>query len=412
MSTTTIGATETELEEHDDEIERVPWGYVRVGDIDIAIGFPPNGAENAKGPGKSLGYLGMIPDGGPPTSPGEMLLEEFLKPLGISQRQLADAIGLPYRQVNGIINERRQVTPAIALRLTRYIGMTVGFLDEPAIGLGLVSRRPAGGGNPEPDRAVPAPRFGRHGRFRRTGTGGELTPMKVYYFSEFPYHEYSDEESLKYPSIRLTFPNSNFDPNTANQLFKRYFDECQYVDELGYDGIMVNEHHSTPSCMNASCNLTAAVLARTTQNARILLLGNILPIHENPVRLAEEIAMIDVISGGRVISGMVRGTGVETVSTNVNPVENRERFEECHDLLIKTWSEPGPFRWEGKALQLPRRQPVDRACPEAAPAGVGARHFQPGDRRVGRTPRLYLRRLPDRRRRDRGAVRDVPAGRR
>ena len=172
--------------------------------------------------------------------------------------------------------------------------------------------------------------------------------MKVYYFSEFPYHEYSDEESLKYPSIRLTFPNSNFDPTTANQLFKRYFDECQYVDELGYDGIMVNEHHSTPSCMNASCNLTAAVLARTTQNARILLLGNILPIHENPVRLAEEIAMIDVISGGRVISGMVRGTGVETMSTNVNPVENRERFEECHDLLIKTWSEPGPFRWEGK----------------------------------------------------------------
>ena len=96
--------------------------------------------------------------------------------------------------------------------------------------------------------------------------------MKVYYFSEFPYHEYPDDESLKYPSIRLTFPNSFFDPNTANQLFKRYFDECQYVDELGYDGIMVNEHHSTPSCMNASCNLTAAVLARTTRNARICLL--------------------------------------------------------------------------------------------------------------------------------------------
>ena len=172
--------------------------------------------------------------------------------------------------------------------------------------------------------------------------------MKVYYFSEFPYHEYPDEEGKKYPSLWLTFPNTYFDPQTANGLFKRYFYECQYVDELGYEGIMVNEHHSTPSCMNASCNLTAAVLARITQNAKILLLGNILPIHENPVRLAEEIAMIDVISGGRVISGMVRGTGVETVSTNVNPVDNRERFEECHDLLIKTWTTPGPFRWEGK----------------------------------------------------------------
>ncbi|MYC31085.1 MAG: LLM class flavin-dependent oxidoreductase [Chloroflexi bacterium] len=172
--------------------------------------------------------------------------------------------------------------------------------------------------------------------------------MKVYYFSEFPYHEYPDEEGEKYPSLRLTFPNTYFEPETASDLFKRYFDECVYVDEMGFDGIMVNEHHNTPSCMNASCNLSAAVLARTTKNAKILLLGNILPIHDNPVRLAEEIAMIDVISGGRVISGMVRGTGVETLSTNGNPMYNRERFEECHDLVIKTWTEPGPFRWEGK----------------------------------------------------------------
>ena len=121
-----------------------------------------------------------------------------------------------------------------------------------------------------------------------------------------------------------------------------------YVDEMGFDGIMLNEHHNTPSCMNAATNLSGAVLARTTQHAKILLLGNILPIHENPVRLAEEIAMIDVISGGRVISGMVRGTGVETIATNGNPLHNRERFEECHDLVIKTWTTPGPFRWEGK----------------------------------------------------------------
>ena len=172
--------------------------------------------------------------------------------------------------------------------------------------------------------------------------------MKVYYFSEFPYHEYPDDEGEKYPSLRLTFPNTYFNPQVANGLFQRYFDECMYVDELGFDGIMLNEHHNTPSCMNAATNLSGAVLARTTQHAKILLLGNILPIHENPVRLAEEIAMIDVISGGRVISGMVRGTGVETIATNGNPLHNRERFEECHDLVIKTWTTPGPFRWEGK----------------------------------------------------------------
>lgn len=101
--------------------------YVRVGDIEIFAGFGPKGSGKSKSPYYHLGYVGMIPDLRPPTSPGEMLLEEFLKPLGISQRQLAAAIGLPYRQVNGIVNERRPVTPAVALRLTRYLGMSVGF---------------------------------------------------------------------------------------------------------------------------------------------------------------------------------------------------------------------------------------------------------------------------------------------
>ena len=170
--------------------------------------------------------------------------------------------------------------------------------------------------------------------------------MKTFYFSEFPYHEYPDEEGDKYPSLRLTFPNSYFDPNKANDLFKRYYDECVYADQLGFYGIMLNEHHNTPSCMNAATNLSAAVLARITEQAKILILGNILPIHDNPIRLAEELAMIDVISGGRLIAGMVRGTGVETIATNGNPVNNRARFEECHDLVIKTWTTPGPFRWE------------------------------------------------------------------
>ena len=76
--------------------------------------------------GPRLGHV-QVKEGGPPIHPGEMILEEFLKPLGISQRQLAKDISIPYRQVNEIINERRPVTPAIALRLARYLGMSVGF---------------------------------------------------------------------------------------------------------------------------------------------------------------------------------------------------------------------------------------------------------------------------------------------
>jgi addiction module HigA family antidote len=101
--------------------------YVRVGDIEIFTGYAPKGSGESKKPYRYLGYVGAVPECRPPTSPGEMLLEEFLKPLGISQRQLARDIRLPYRHVNDIINERRRVTPTIALRLTRYLGMSVGF---------------------------------------------------------------------------------------------------------------------------------------------------------------------------------------------------------------------------------------------------------------------------------------------
>jgi alkanesulfonate monooxygenase SsuD/methylene tetrahydromethanopterin reductase-like flavin-dependent oxidoreductase (luciferase family) len=172
--------------------------------------------------------------------------------------------------------------------------------------------------------------------------------MKLYYFSEMPHHEYPDEEGEKYPSLRLGFPNRFFDRAKAATNYTRYLDEYELADQAGYHGLMINEHHSTPSCVNVGVNMTAAILARTTRRAKLLLLGNILPIEDNPVRMAEQIAMADLISGGRVLSGFVRGVGIEQWWANANPVHNRERFEECHDLILKCWTEPGPFRWEGR----------------------------------------------------------------
>jgi alkanesulfonate monooxygenase SsuD/methylene tetrahydromethanopterin reductase-like flavin-dependent oxidoreductase (luciferase family) len=81
------------------------------------------------------------------------------------------------------------------------------------------------------------------------------------------------------------------------------------------------------------------------------MLGNPLPVVDNPLRLAEELSMIDMISQGRLVSGFVRGGGVESLANNVNPVYNRERFEEAHDLIIAAWTRPGPFSWEGKHYQ-------------------------------------------------------------
>jgi alkanesulfonate monooxygenase SsuD/methylene tetrahydromethanopterin reductase-like flavin-dependent oxidoreductase (luciferase family) len=95
-------------------------------------------------------------------------------------------------------------------------------------------------------------------------------------------------------------------------------------------------------------NVGASILARVTKKAKIVILGNILPIWEDPLWLAETLAMIDMISYGRLVSGFVRGGGRESVSHNAPPHYNRERFEEAHDFVIKTWTTPGPFRWEGK----------------------------------------------------------------
>jgi alkanesulfonate monooxygenase SsuD/methylene tetrahydromethanopterin reductase-like flavin-dependent oxidoreductase (luciferase family) len=158
--------------------------------------------------------------------------------------------------------------------------------------------------------------------------------MKLYYFSEMPHHEFPDEAGAQYPSLRLEFPNRYFNPDRARANYQRYLDEYELADQVGYDGLMLNEHHSTPSCVNVGVNMTAAILGRTTKRAKLLLLGNILPIEDNPVRLAEQIAMADLISGGRVLSGFVRGVGVESWWANANPVHNRERFEECLDLIL------------------------------------------------------------------------------
>ena len=138
----------------------------------------------------------------------------------------------------------------------------------------------------------------------------------TYYFTELPYTAFPESEVDKYPSMRLTFPNSYFNPHTAHDLFKRYLDEYQYAEDVGFDGLMINEHHNTPSCMDVEVNITGGILARTTAKAKILMLGNMLPTSDNPVRLAEEIAMLDVISGGRIVSGFVRGIGIESWANN------------------------------------------------------------------------------------------------
>ena len=169
--------------------------------------------------------------------------------------------------------------------------------------------------------------------------------MHLMYFTEQPMSTYDAQAGMEYGATALMFSNKYFDPVSGSRLYNERMEEYIYAEEMGVDGIMLNEHHNAPFCMQAKTNIFASILAAVTKRIKIVLLGNPLPLAENPVRLAEELAMIDMISKGRLVSGFVGGGGQEQLAAGVNPDYNRERFEEAHDLIVKTCTTHGPFRW-------------------------------------------------------------------
>ena len=172
--------------------------------------------------------------------------------------------------------------------------------------------------------------------------------MKFYYFHLMPWTCLPEDFDTKYESAWVDLPNSLYDPERGTAIYNEYIDELVAAEGYGWDGICVNEHHQNAYGTMPSPNIIAAMLTQRTKKCQIGIIGNALPLHADPLRVAEEIAMLDVISGGRIISGFVRGTGMEYYSYNVNPTWSRDRFYEAHDLIIKAWTEPGPFRWAGK----------------------------------------------------------------
>lgn len=142
--------------------------------------------------------------------------------------------------------------------------------------------------------------------------------------------------------------NRHFDHEKAADDYNYYIDENCYAEELGFDIVALNEHHGNPFCMGSVMNVEAAILARLTKRVKIVLIGNPLPVIKHPLRMAEELAEIDLISRGRLVSGWVRGAGSEQFFNNANPAYNREMFNEAHDFIIQAWTRPGPWRYEGK----------------------------------------------------------------
>jgi len=151
-----------------------------------------------------------------------------------------------------------------------------------------------------------------------------------------------------YDSAWVWLPNRLYDPVKGQALYRDYLDTLVAAEALGFDGICVNEHHQNAYGLMPSPNLIAAALTQRTTRVKLAVIGNALPLYNPPLRVAEEFAMLDVLSGGRLMAGMVIGGGPEYFSYQINPTHAREKFREALDLIVKAWTVPGPFLWNSK----------------------------------------------------------------
>ena len=172
--------------------------------------------------------------------------------------------------------------------------------------------------------------------------------MKFSFFHFLPYDDVDLSFREKGRNTLWMFHEHRFDPKKCADYYDRYLSELEFADKLGFDGVCVNEHHQTPHSLMPAPNVLAAALTQRTQNAKIAILGRALPLVPNPLSVAEEWAMLDNMSRGRLIVGMVRGIGVEYHSSNINPMESAARYIEAHDLIKKAWTESGPISFYGK----------------------------------------------------------------
>jgi alkanesulfonate monooxygenase SsuD/methylene tetrahydromethanopterin reductase-like flavin-dependent oxidoreductase (luciferase family) len=164
--------------------------------------------------------------------------------------------------------------------------------------------------------------------------------MKSSYFEGF---RYFDRESARteWP-VHPAYHNREHGRAT----FEETGELCRMVEDAGFDWISISEHHYART-LTPSLAAAAGFLASHVQRVKIALLGPNMPL-SNPVRVAEELAMIDHLCGGRLIVGMLRGTPNEFQVYSVNPAESRELTSEGLEVVLKAWTEPYSFSWEGR----------------------------------------------------------------
>ena len=208
--------------------------------------------------------------------------------------------------------------------------------------------------------------------------------MKFFNFHLMPYAAADLDAIEKNGSAWVTYSNSNYDPIKGAELYHNYLDELEYAEELGFDGVVLNEHHQTAYGMMPTPGVLAGALARSLKKIKIAILGRALPLVSNPLVIAEEYAMLDNLTRGRFIAGFVRGIVAEYHAMGVNPGFSHERFQEAHDLIMQAWTRPGPFEFVGKHYHMRYVNPWPRPYQDPhPPIWIGA-NADPAIRRAAR----------------------------
>jgi alkanesulfonate monooxygenase SsuD/methylene tetrahydromethanopterin reductase-like flavin-dependent oxidoreductase (luciferase family) len=191
--------------------------------------------------------------------------------------------------------------------------------------------------------------------------------MKFYTFDELTYPGVPPEVG---PEVRFT--NRFCDPRIVTKTYHEHLDEWAMCEDLGFDGAFVNEHHFTAINIQPSCNITATAIIVRTKRMKVGVIGNILPLR-HPVQTAEEFAMMDCLSGGRFIGGIVRGVPFEYVSYNVDPFTSSERLRESFDIVHKCLTEE-LVDYDGKYWKLTGvsiwPKPIQRPLPFCMPTAI------------------------------------------
>lgn len=177
--------------------------------------------------------------------------------------------------------------------------------------------------------------------------------MKFTWFNLMPWPHLPDDFREAHRSVWVDIPSRLYDPEKGHHLYHRYLDQLEYAEELGFDGIGVNEHHANAYGLMPSPNIMAATLSRRTSKAALVVLGNSIALYNPPIRVAEEFAMLDVLSGGRLVAGFPVGTSMDTnYAYGTVPALTREKYAEAHELIMRAWAEDEPFAFNGRYTQL------------------------------------------------------------